>query len=297
MKPEDALGFALSDNGFYFPGNGVQLNEAKYVFFGVPFDSGSSGAPGSRFGPKAAREVVQDMELWSQFFGLDLEQMLVYDAGDVPVSHGDFPASSKAVTEAVERIRRLGKTPLMIGGEHTFTPFAAAAAGADSLIVFDAHADCRKDYLGNPFSHACATRIWVERGGRTLQVGVRATSRDEREFCSRFGVIQVDQFQLEKPEYEQKIRDFALSARGLYISVDLDVFDPAFAPGVGTPEPLGISPLEVVKLFGNISAANVVGFDVMELCPPRDPSYSTAALAAKLFMEFYASRESQRRQG
>ncbi len=292
---DDELSMYLSRVGLTFPGLETTLDSSEYVFFGVPFDSSSSAFPGSRYGPKAVREVIQGMELWSEYFGVDLEDMRVYDAGDLAVSHGDGAATASALKRAVQRIVSLGKIPIMIGGEHTFTPFAALAANADSLIVFDAHADCRKDYLGNPLSHACATRIWVDSGGkRTFQIGVRATSREERDYCKEKGIVQFSPFQLHSESFMKSLTQFVNESRSLYLSVDMDAFDPSYAPGVGTPEPFGLTPLDVLRVFDAISGANLVGFDVMELCPPRDPSYSSSALAAKLIMELYASRRAHR---
>ncbi|MGC8601471.1 MAG: agmatinase [Thermoprotei archaeon] len=288
---DNEVSLYLSRVGLTFPGTETTFESSQYIFFGVPFDSGSSSSPGSRYGPKAVREVIQGMELWSEYFKVDLEDISIYDAGDLWVSHGDAQATASALKKVVSKLVSLGKVPVMVGGEHTFTPFAAVSAGADSLLVYDAHADCRKDYLGNPLSHACATRLWIEsKGTRVFQVGIRATSREERRYCEEMGIIQFSPFQVNSDSFRSALKEFVEGARSLYVSIDMDAFDPAYAPGVGTPEPFGLSPVDVLKTFEVISGANLVGFDVMELCPLRDPSYSSSALAAKLITEMYASR-------
>jgi len=289
---EEHLDFYLTKVGFSFPGNGVSLKDSKYVLFGVPFDSGSSAYPGSRFGPLALRQVVQGMELWSQYYRVDLENMLIYDAGDAAISHGDFRQSAEVVQRAIKSIASIQKFPIMVGGEHTFTPYAATALEADSLIVLDAHADCRKDFLGNPYSHACATRLWLSSGGKkVLQIGTRATSKEERDFCAENDVVQISPLDIRRESTQEIIRKFVQESHALYLSIDMDAFDPAFAPGVGTPEPFGLFPVDAFSVLNLLKGSNVVGLDVMELCPPRDPSFITSALASKLIMEFYASRE------
>jgi len=280
----------LSRLQYEFPGNAASLEDSPFVFFGVPFDSGTSAASGAREGPRAVRAIVQGMELWSEFFSKDLERAGIYDAGDVAVSHGDAAVTGGMVSSVASWIRGLGKTPIMFGGEHTFTPYAAEATEADALIVVDAHADCRKEFLGNELSHATSTRRWVEKGRKALLVGVRAFSSEEIAYCAEKNVSMVRARAVASANFAGILRDFLSDGDVAYLSIDLDGFDPSFAPGVGTPEPIGISPSDVLKLMDALRNYRVAGMDVMELCPARDPSWITAALAAKLVLEFCASR-------
>jgi agmatinase len=251
------------------------------VIIGAPYDATASHRRGARFGPAAIRWASDSLETYSPAQERDLVDLALVDAGDLELTGLSAHAMVARVREGVAAARGL---PLVLGGEHTVT-VGAVHALADrhpdlAVIVVDAHLDLRDEYDGEPYSHATTIRRVADRIGmeRVAVLGVRAGTRDEWRtasalaLCSRTGAIPLEPWR-------------GLAGRPLYLSVDIDGFDPSLAPGTGNPEPLGLTAEDFMTLLGVLREGHVVGCDVVEVSPPFDPSGRTSVLAAWLVRE------------
>ncbi len=193
-----------------------------------------------------------------------------------------------------------GKVPVVLGGEHTVTYGVVRAIGSNVAVVdFDAHMDLRSDYMGNPLSHACVMRRTSEVvGARNLfEFGVRAFSREELEFARSAGVWYMSNLEIRRvgltqaiTSLQEKLSDF----EGVYVTIDIDVLDPAYAPGVGNPEGDGMDPASLIDAVCRVCNNRVVGVDLVEVAPSYDTG-STAAQAARILFETLCSIERRKR--
>lgn len=282
---------------FYFnerrPGFlGVSASKPKsdaYVI-GVPFDSGVSWRPGTRFGPQAIRDASMNIETYSYRYKVDTEKLRIDDLGDLAVVHGDTGETLKILEKAISDLSPLDAPLFMMGGEHTMTIAAVKSLKPDLFVVFDAHTDMRDEYLGFKLSHATVSRRVAEYLGpeKILQVGVRASCREEIEYIRSNGIATISALEILSDGLEEAASEIAKrvkSANKVYVSVDLDVLDPAYMPGVGNPEAEGISTHVLLDLLDRAVEANLVGFDVMELNPVYDLSGASSITAAKILLE------------
>jgi agmatinase len=249
--------------------------------FGVPYDGTTSFRPGTRFGPGAIREVSSGLETYCPQLDRDLEDLAFADLGAVAIPFGAPEPVVAAVRRATEAVLDLDLLPLMLGGEHSISSGAVAAVAArhpDLLLVqLDAHADLREEWLGTRHSHACAMRRCLEvlpEGGKLLQIAIRSGTREEF-------------LELRRGDRLVTIGRMAAAllphrGRPLYLTVDLDWFDPAVMPGTGTPEPGGFHWSDFAVLMEELRHHRLVGADVVELAPHLDPSGVSAVLAAKV---------------
>jgi len=266
----------------------VEYEDARYVVFGVPYDLTSSFRFGSRFAPRAVREASAYIEIYSTRARLDASELKIADLGDLASVYG-LPTMLRRVKAVAARIARDGKIPVMIGGEHTFTYGAVEAFGKDTALVsFDAHLDLRSEYLGDAWSHATFMRRIVERIGpkEIVIVGPRAFIPEERRFAQQKGVGLVYAWEIvSDPEgSKRRLLEGLSSAQKIYLTLDMDVLDIPFAPGVGNPEPEGINSTQLYDLLSAISDRRLVGFDIAEVCPPYDQGQA-AVHAAKALVE------------
>ena len=253
--------------------------EGRICLFGAPFDSTTSYRPGSRFAPGAIREASYGLETFSPALNGDLEDCAFMDLGDLELPFGD-PTPALAMIEATAaEILAAGRIPFLLGGEHLVSLGVIRALKTlypDLLIIhLDAHADLRDDYLGQRLSHTTVMRRALDLlgEGSLMQIGIRSCTRQE------FGLVQ------ELRVLPQEIAARA-AGRPCYVSCDLDIMDPAFFPGTGTPEPGGCSYAELVSILTGIMATQrVVGLDVVELAPQLDASGVSAVVAAKVVRE------------
>lgn len=263
-----------------------RYEDARAILFGIPMDFTTSYRPGARFGPGRIREASYGVEEWSYHQRADLRDRAFYDLGDVAVVYGQVQEALDRAYAVARQIVGDGKVPFMLGGEHLCTvPVVRAVAERYPdlvLLQFDAHADLRDDYLGNPLSHACAMRRCLDflPPDRLYQFGIRSGTRDEYEF----GRTRCHLYPREVLAPLQRLVP-ALRGRPVYITIDIDVMDPAYAPGTGTPEPGGISSREMLDAIAAMAGLQVVGFDVVEVAPQLDETDRTAVLAALLVRE------------
>ena len=258
--------------------------DARVVLFGAPYDSTTSFRPGTRFGPAAMRAESFGIETYSMLMDRDLvDDAAVFDSGDLELPFGDQARALAMLEARAEEILAAGKVPFLLGGEHLVTlgPVRAAARRHPDLHVVhvDAHADLRADYLGNPLSHACVLRRCHDLlgDGRIFQFGIRSGTREERAFM-RAGRVTTELFSDETlPSVVAR-----LAGRPVYLTVDMDVLDPAEFPGTGTQEAGGFSYRQLVRDVRLVcERLNVVGIDNVELNPGLDPSGRSTALACK----------------
>lgn len=261
-------------------------HEADTVIFGAPFDSTTSYRPGARFGSRAMRAESYGLESYSPYQDKDLEDIAVFDGGDLELSIGRVDLALEAIETYTAQLLADGKRPVMLGGEHLVTLGAIRAAAKAypelAVIHFDAHADLRQDYLGATLSHATVIRrVWDILGdGRIHQFGIRSGERSEFQWAAS-GRVTMHKFGLQG--LEETIA--ALKGRPVYFTLDLDVLDPAVFPGTGTPEAGGLSFIELLQAILKLKGLRVVGADLVELSPIYDQSGVSAAVACKLLRE------------
>jgi agmatinase len=269
-----------------FIGSSENFEEADMVIVGAPMDCTVSGRPGTRQGPCQIRQASHMLEEYSAALGRELADYHYYDAGDIVLPLGTVQESLHLIGLAAAEIFSRGKMPLVLGGEHLVSlPLIKEAANKFpglKVIHLDAHADLREQYLGEFLSHATVMRRVAEVVGsrRLYQFGIRSGTRDEFDFASAGTNLFVDNVLAPLRENLSQ-----LIGCPVYISLDIDVVDPSFAPGTGTPEPGGISAREIIAAVRFLGELDVVGFDLVEVCPVCDPSARTALLAAKLVRE------------
>ena len=250
----------------------------KVPFIGVPYDGRSSGRPGARYGPSAVRSHQELLEEYSPLWN---DYVFFEDLGDIP----DIPVEG-FVERIISWLEEKGiKSFVAVGGDHSVTiPLVKYVSGIYKdlfVISLDAHLDLRDTYLGDSFSHACVLkRVFEMVDGRVFQVGGRSGDKEEWEFGRKMGIVSKGSFlsSLEKALY-------LADGRPVYLTIDLDIFDPSFFPGTGTPEPGGVSPREFFEALEVVKLMDVVAIDIVELNPVLDPGGSSTLLACKVLRE------------
>ncbi|AOR23058.1 agmatinase [Clostridium taeniosporum] len=268
-----------------FIGCDNNYDESKIVIFGAPFDSTTSFRPGTRFASKAMRSESFGIETYSMYQDKDLEEIKIFDAGDLELSFGNPENALLNIEKLTNKIIEDDKIPCMIGGEHLVTLGAFRAISKKypdvHVIHFDAHADLREEYLGQKLSHATVMhRIWDIIGdNKIFQFGIR--SGDKHEIYWGKDHIFTNKFNFNGLEdIVNKLKE-----KPIYFTLDLDVLDPSVFPGTGTPEAGGVTFMELLKAILSISKLNIVGMDINELSPIYDQTGSSTALACKVLRE------------
>ncbi len=268
-----------------FIGCDAEYDNSKIVLFGAPFDSTTSFRPGTRFASKAIRGDSFAIETYSPYQDKDLEDISVYDGGDLELPFGSVSASLSQIEEFAAKIVSDGKIPFMIGGEHLVTlgSFKGVCSVYSDvhIIHFDAHADLRDDYLGEKLSHATVMRrCWEITGdNKVFQFGIRSGERSE--FMWAKSHVTMQKFNFDSLQSVIKL----LEGKKVYLSIDLDVLDPSVFPGTGTPEAGGVSFDNLLNACLSLKGLDIVGIDVNELCPVYDQSGASTATACKLIRE------------
>ena len=258
-------------------------NEARFVYYGYPFDGTVCFRKGSSEAPDAIRKNSYNFETYLLELGIDLSDVLANDWGNLEITK-DQDKNEKLLEDLVLKIVNEGKFPIGLGGEHSLTPAAVKAAHTKypnlAVVILDAHLDFRNEYEGNPKSHATVTKRVSEIVGvdNVRPIGIRSVSQSEITEARSVGLKFVESGWTELREYLADVIDDLEGP--VYLSLDMDAIDPAFAPGVGTPEPFGMTPYEVIQTI-NFFADRIIGFDCVEVCPPHDNG-NTSALAARL---------------
>ncbi|WP_203332127.1 agmatinase [Planococcus beigongshangi] len=276
-------------SGKVFIGSHPNYEESKAVLYGMPMDWTVSYRPGSRFGPNKIREVSIGLEEYSPYLDRELDEVKFFDAGDIPLPFGNPEKSLLEIETYVHTLLADGKIPMGMGGEHlvSLPVMRAVASKYDDLAIihFDAHTDLREHYEGEEYSHSTPIRKIADHIGpaNVFSFGIRSGMKEEFAWAKEQG-MHISKFEVLEPLKEILP---TLAGRNVYVTIDMDVLDPAHAPGTGTVDAGGITSRELLASIHAIAASgvNVVGFDLVELAPVYDHSDQTANTASKLIRE------------
>ena len=257
--------------------------------FGVPFDSTHSYKPGCRFGPDVIRDAFNNIEIFHPNLKVDLETVKIKDFGNI--QHTVVATEMLDMVEKITSELRKDNKPLVIlGGEHLLTLGSYMSFPKNiGYVVFDAHYDLRNEYANTKLSHAAYLRRIVEQRGaeNVVHVGARSFVKEELEFLTKNKINSISDKEVRLGNAGRQLKDSISTFDELYVSIDLDVLDPAFAPGVGNPEAVGITSRELYDLVTSLDNKKIIGSDVVELNPSFDNG-STASLAAKMISTIIA---------
>ena len=267
---ESALKFAFSKDRLEFKANSSNkvLNTDQPVFgiLGVPFDSTSTYKPGARFGPNSIREASYNLERYNLLLNKNLETTF-YDLGNLEVVHGNFQQTCNHLESTIAELIDLNIIPVVIGGEHSLSYGVTKALDIKNatIIHFDAHLDLREEYMGEKFSHATVMkRIFELNPQKVIQIGVRSCSEAEADYAQSPDIKYYTSQEVRRDIDE--IKKAILDLKGpIYVTVDMDVLDPAFAPSVGNPVPDGLNPHHLGDLLSCLEGKDIRGLDVMEV--------------------------------
>jgi agmatinase len=269
---------------------------------GAPFDTATSFRPGARFGPEAIRSASALVRPYHPAHDINVfETLTVVDGGDLAVTPGNAQRTAEQLDTGLQPIIRAGVVPLVLGGDHSVVlgelRAQAAVHGPVAVVLLDAHADVWDQYYGERYFHGTPFRRAVEEGlvdpSRSLFAGMRGPlyTRADVDAPSELGfeVIAGDQLRALSPaDYAARVKA-RVGDGPAYLSFDIDVLDPAFAPGTGTPEVAGLQPREAIDLLRSLEGLRFSGFDVVEVSPPYDgPGQVTALHAAAIAYELLA---------
>ncbi len=263
----------------------AEYSSADYVLFGVPFDGTTSFKAGCRDAPLAIRQVSYNIETYLPFYDLEMTDVSVHDMGDMYVEC--LPdLMVEQVADAVSDLMKDEKVPIMMGGEHSVTIGAVQTLKPKWYVVCDAHLDMQDEYRGSPFNHDCVTARVSEAVENIVIIGARSGCREEFEFArENYHLYTADDVE------ERGIRSVLdevselIGDDSLYLSIDADAIDCCMTPGLGTPEPFGLSPKDVRAVIRRLSK-NAIGFDYVEVLPNDEGQ--TAMVAAHMIREFIA---------
>ena len=257
--------------------------DSRFVYYGYPFDGTACFRKGASQAPDEIRKHSYNFETYLMELGIDISEVKANDWGNLDLTENQED-NEKALYDLVSKIVNSNKFPVGLGGEHSLTPSAVRALHDKyptlAVVILDAHLDFRKEYEGNERSHATVTRRVSDIVGidNVRPIGIRSVSQSEIAEARAIGLRFIETGWTEVREY---LSDAIEDLEGpVYLSLDMDAIDPGFAPGVGTPEPFGMTPYEVLQTI-NFFADRIVGFDCVEVCPPHDNG-NTSALAARL---------------
>ncbi len=281
------------------------------MIVGAPYDGGTSYRPGARFGPKAIREASSLTRGFHPEQGVDVFDVLdVADGGDIACNPLDMGRTLSSIEETVARIVSAECLPIVVGGDNTVSlgvlRALAKAHGPVGLVHFDAHSDTYPPAWGCDPHHGTVFRNAVEEGlieaARTIQIGVRGpfSSRADLDFARGHGftVVSAEEVRSGVGAVARRIAEVARRGK-VYVCLDIDCVDPAFAPGTGTPVPGGLTSMEILQLVRALRGLDLAGFELVEVAPAYDVSGITALLGAALLAEFlaaYAATTARRRQ-
>ncbi len=274
---------------------------ASFAVIPYPIDLTTTYITGTRNGPRAIIEASGHMELFDEENKIEPYRAGIFVSTEIPALTTGPNTMLKELEKRVKASVRAGKIPVILGGEHSGTCGAVTALKKRyedlTVLQFDAHADLRDTYQGTPWNHACVGRRIVDAGAKLVQVGVRSISEEEDRYLRKAEHV--------KTFYASEVRDnLADVTRGIvsslsgnvYISIDLDVFDPGIMPAVGTPEPGGLDWFEAIDILRDVMSAdcNIAGFDIMELSPIPGivaPDFLAAKLCYRMMGWILAKRE------
>ena len=263
----------------------AEYSSADYVLFGVPFDGTTSFKAGCRDAPLAIRQVSYNIETYLPFYDLEMTDVSVHDMGDMYVEC--LPdLMVEQVADAVSDLMKDEKVPIMMGGEHSVTIGAVQTLKPKWYVVCDAHLDMQDEYRGSPFNHDCVTARVSEVVENIVIIGARSGCKEEFEYArENYHLYTADD--VEERGIHAVLDEVSelIGDDSLYLSIDADAIDCCLTPGLGTPEPFGLTPKDVRAVIRRL-AKNAVGFDYVEVLP--NDQGQTAMVAAHMIREFIA---------
>lgn len=282
--------------------SGVQkdYDKADYAVLGVPFDATSTYRSGARFGPNAIRQASLNIETYSFRTGLDVENLRLHDLGDLHVSTDTRKTLN--ILELVIRDIVKTKVPVTIGGEHTITLGIAKGFGSKipktAVVSFDAHLDLRNEFLGLKLSHTTFMRRINEetKPAKIIEVGTRSVCKEELAYAKKAGIEFLTTQQIRKEGSQQvaeRLKEKLAECEHIYLSIDMDVLDPAYVPAVQNPEADGLEMHVLLDILESICDTRVMGFDVLEITPSYDQGI-TAIQTAKVIFEVLCNLQKSR---
>ncbi len=276
------------------------LNFANLGVLGLPWDASSSFRRGAAEGPTYIRHATSG-QLYNAYTetGRNIASTWqIFDMGDAPISNIDAMEARTIVSNQISKHNRHGMRFFFLGGDHlstyfTFTALKKIQKLRLGLIYIDAHPDLYEHYEGNPYSHACVVKRIIDETNiepeSIIQVGIRSPTPEQLEYANSVGIKTVstkDIIQNGPLTAAETVKSYIPNyIEGVYLSIDLDVLDPAYAPGVGNPEPAGLTTRELIELIHGLQGIKIHSFDIVELCPKFDPSGISALASAKLIKE------------
>jgi len=266
---EDSSKFAFSRRESLKEFLSSPRSEDAFGMLGIPFDSTATYMPGARFGPSSIREASYNFERYNLTFNRELK-VPIFDLGDVRVVAGDFKETSKRIIDTLTSLLSYGLKPLILGGEHTITyPIVKVLQSKHNplIIHFDAHMDMRDHYDGRFSDATVMRRVYELEPQSIIMVGVRSASREEIEFVMEHEIEYYTSQMIHEDieEVTSKLKDI----KGpVYVTVDMDVLDPSYAPMVGNPTPCGLTPFHMETFIEIISRRDIIGVDMVEVTSP-----------------------------
>jgi len=269
----------------YFADAESSFNDADFVIFGVPYDKTSSFRLGASKAPKEIRQASWNFETYNIKTGNDLRDIRFHDYGDLDVINDTPDNMVKKVNKFASELISKNKFPIALGGEHSITPGIVSAFPKDTAVVsLDAHMDFRQEYEDESNNHACAIRRIADHIDikNIAVLGIRSAEKEEFEEAKKQNLFYIDSYNIKENGIKNAIEQTKkyLGNKKIYLTLDIDVIDPAYAPGTSTPEPFGISSFDVLECIKAFSL-QLVGFDVVEVCPPYDTG-ETSLFVAKI---------------
>jgi agmatinase len=268
----------------YFADAESSFDEAEFVIFGVPYDKTSSFRIGASKAPKEIRHASWNFETFNFKSGNDLRDVKFHDYGNLDVKNDNPQRMVKKVRDFTSMLIKKNKFPIALGGEHSITPGIVQAFPNDiAVLSLDAHIDFRQQYENEQYNHACAIRRIADHVGikNIAVLGIRSAEKEEFEEAKKQGLFYIDAFNIKKLGIKKAVdkTKVFLKNKNIYLNLDIDVIDLTYSPATSTPEPFGLTSFDVLECIECFSP-QLVGLDVVEVCPPYDKG-QTALLAAK----------------
>lgn len=275
----------------------TRAGDLDLALIGVPFDGGTTYRPGPRFGPRNIRVQSAMIRPWNPVLQVNpFEKWRIADFGDLSINPLSIEDTYQRITKQLGDVLRAGVRPVCVGGDHSILlPILRAIHkqfGRVALVQFDAHGDTWSGYFGSPYSHGTPVKYAIEEGliehGCALQIGLRGQvySKGDFDFARKHRIEVITSEQLHRGDLSFfKARLRRLRNKRVYITFDIDVIDPAFAPGTGTPQIGGLSSAQILELIRALKGLKLVGCDLVEVSPPYDRGEITSLLAANLLFE------------
>ena len=259
---------------------GFVNEESKYKVIGIPLEVSTTFREGTKWAPLEIRRASTYIEFRSSLTGLDVDEIGFHDLGDIPLVLADLRKNLEIIEDYLKEVEGV---PIILGGEHSITYSAVKALEPECLLVLDAHLDLRDECLGQKWSHATWLRRLLEEVElRVIVAGARAYVKEEVEFVKKKGIKVIT--------VPAMVPELVSSCESLYLSLDMDFFDPSVAPGVSNPEPDGYAFGDLLTLLQGLYKTELIGMDVVEVSPPYDTG-TTSVLAARAIVEAVAASE------